>query len=186
MQIKTWWYSTYFDFFILFLIYRNTCLGHDLKVRPCSRLNLQKQCIYGNKIAQLLCHRHVKSSRTYLQTKTNGHSLHLSSCFWSRIATIRAAHYVFGRDRLVKRNRALRLQFVPHLEFGEFIGWRIEMLTIRITLTSSTCLNTLMRFPPANFPISSWVHLSDSNSSANKYGYFDTSSSPIGTLETES
>lgn len=34
--------------------------------------------------------------------------------------------------------------------------------------TSSTCLNTLIRFLPASFPISSSDHLSDSKSSAKR------------------
>lgn len=54
---------------------------------------------------------------------------------------------------------------------------------VRGTHTRSTSLNTRNKFPPASFFTSSPVHRrSESSSSANRLGYFETSSSPLGTL----
>lgn len=46
----------------------------------------------------------------------------------------------------------------------------------------STSWNTLKKFKPANFFKSSTLHLPVPINAANKFGYDDTSSKPVGTL----
>lgn len=52
-----------------------------------------------------------------------------------------------------------------------------------IQLTCSTLANTLSKLRPANFLISSSVHVGSSSSVANNWGYLETSSNPVGVLE---
>lgn len=72
----------------------------------------------------------------------------------------------------------------PSPNYGKkFLIHQGFMLNIKLALTCSTCRKTRIRFRPANLAMfSSDQRSASARSSANKYGYLETSSSPWGTL----
>lgn len=63
------------------------------------------------------------------------------------------------------------------------ISLKKERKKKNIQPTCSTLANTLSKLRPANFLISSSVHVGSSSSVANNWGYLETSSNPVGVLE---